>query len=151
MDGELGDRRRTGSNVSTLAVLGRRIVSAVEELCAVMSNGGPTRYNGVRTNELVVLDDAGVKLDPHRLCVVGRTGTDLAVGWVRDILLPASVPHRRLEDTLVLCDGVVLQEDVLDAPEAARGEGGNFRLGSGHGGDGRGLVLELDGREGKRE
>ena len=140
--------RRPGSSWSWDRVCGRRTLRGV-------SFATRDETNGTRTDELVVLDDARVELNFQSFRMVGRAGADLVVARVLRVLLSTRVPHRGLEDALVLLDGVVLEEDVLDAPEAAGGEGGDFRCGSGHGCDSLACweVLELvdgGGRESER-
>jgi len=99
------------SRIRSLAVLGRWVMRPVEEF-----------------NKLVVANLARVEFDSHSLSMVRRPCADLLVARVRDIFLPASVTDRRLEDTLVLVDGIMLQKYMLDAPEAARRERRDFRL-----------------------
>jgi hypothetical protein len=52
--------------------------------------------------------------------------THLAVARVLDVLPATGVSHRGFEDALVLRRRVVLEEDMLRAPEAPVGEGGDF-------------------------
>ena len=77
------------------------------------------------TDELVVLDDIRIELYPNRLRVIGRTGAYELITRVDRIILPASEANRGLEDALVLRNGIMLQEDVFDAPEASTREGGD--------------------------
>lgn len=44
------------------------------------------------------------------------------VVWVLRLFLPSGITHRGLENTLILRRRKVLQEDMLDAPKAPRGE-----------------------------
>lgn len=50
---------------------------------------------------------------------------------VFDIGKSASVSNRSLEYALIFLDGPVLEEDVLDAPEAAGSKCGDLRRGDG--------------------
>ena len=150
MDDTRGFRnRRPGSSWSWGRVCGRRTLRGV-------SLATRDETNGTRTDELVVLDDARVELNSQSLRMVGRAGADLVVARVLRALSSTRVPHRRLEDAPILLDGVVLEEDVLNAPETAGGEGGDFRRSSRHGCDSLACweVLELvdgGGRESERE
>ena len=78
------------------------------------------------TNELLVLHNARVELNPHRLGMVRRASTHSPVVGVLRVLLAPGVPDCRLENTLVLLGREVLEEDVFDAPEAPRGKRRNF-------------------------
>ena len=95
------------------------------------------------TNELRVPDHARVELDAQRLRVLRRARAHLLVRRLRGVLPSARVADGRLDDALVLGRRIVLEEDVLDAPEAAAGEGGELGLG---GGWGRGRDQEGYGR-----
>ena len=64
--------------------------------------------------------------------MVGVSRADLTIRRVCNIGVSASVSNRSLEDALIFLDGPVLEEDVLDAPEAAGGECGDLRRGNGH-------------------
>ena len=78
------------------------------------------------TDELLVLHDARIELDAHRLRVVRRARAHrLVVGVLRALLAPG-VADCRLEDALVLLGREVLEEDVFDAPEASRGKRRDF-------------------------
>lgn len=89
------------SPVIALAVLGGGVVRPVEEL-----------------DELAVADLCGVELNLHGLGVSRATGADLLVAGVLGRVLAPDVAHLGVEQALVR---VVLAEDVLGAPEAARG------------------------------
>lgn len=78
--------------------------------------GSCNRIHGtVLTDEFLILDDGGIKLDPHCLCVLCRTIAHLPVARVG--CLATSEPDRGLQDPLVLRGRVVFQEDVLCTPE----------------------------------
>jgi hypothetical protein len=65
--------------------------------------------------------------------MVGVSRADLAIRRVCNIGGSASVSNRSVEDAFIFLDGPVLEEDVLDAPEAAGGECGDLRRGNGGG------------------
>ena len=62
--------------------------------------------------------------------MVGVSRADLMIRRVCNIGVSASVSNRSLEDALIFLDGPVLEEDVLDAPEAAGGKCGDLRRGN---------------------
>ena len=82
----------------------------------------------LRTNELGVRDLLGVELNAKGLCVVGVSLADLAVVWVGDVVLTTGVANGSLQDAFVLSDGILLQENTLDAPEASSSECSKLRL-----------------------
>ena len=55
--------------------------------------------------------------------MISRTRAHRPVVRVGRLLISTRVPHSSLQDPLVILDGIVLQEDVLDAPEAPGREG----------------------------
>lgn len=104
-------------------------MGAVEELCSRSApHHGKARNDSARTNKLGIPDLAGIELNAERLSVVGPSLADGLVVRALDVFAPAGVADAGLEDALALRDGVVLQEDVLDAPEAACGEGRELGL-----------------------
>lgn len=118
----------TSTSVLPLPVLCRRVVRPVEELCNAMGSVRIHHAHGeIRTNELAIAHNARVKLYPQCLGVVGRPSADSGVVRVLRILLPACVSNRRLQDSLVLSNRIVLQKNVLYAPEASCGERCNLR------------------------
>ena len=60
--------------------------------------------------------------------MVRRAPTNQIVTRVRNEGVPTRVPHRSLQDTLVLGRREVLQEDMFDAPETPRSECSDFWL-----------------------
>lgn len=60
--------------------------------------------------------------------MVRRAATHQVVTRVRNEGVPARVPHRRLQDPLILRRREGLQEDMFDAPKTPRSEGSDFRL-----------------------
>ena len=86
------------------------------------------RKGKAHTNKLAIAHDRRVKLDLHRLCMVRRAPTHQVVTRVRNEGVPTRVPHRSLQDTLVLGRREVLQKDMFNAPETPRSECSDFRL-----------------------
>lgn len=116
------DRRAVlRTRVGPLLIQNTRVVRAEEELCRRRRSAPRTPRRSRRgeklTDKLLVAHNARIELDPKRLRVPGVGAAHLAVRGVVD--LPAGVPDGGLEDALVLGGRVVLQENVLDAPEAA--------------------------------
>jgi len=97
--------------ISALPINRRRIVRAVEKL-----------------DQLGVPHDVGVELDPQGLGVARRAVAHRPVVGVRAFRFPANVADHGLRYPLAGSGlaGVVLEEDVLRAPEAARGKYGDF-------------------------
>lgn len=120
------------SSVSTLAIHGRRIVRAVEKFCVQISmifwSPASGRDEATLTDQLSVRYLAGIKLDSHSFGMVRSTAAHLLIRRVLDERVAASIAHGGGEDALVLLRRVVLHEDVLDAPEASRGECCDFSL-----------------------
>ena len=125
-------RTHTGPSVSTLPIHSRRIMRPIEVFFKFQKDPPSDRTLLPRiihtrlTHKVSIRHNCRVKLDPHRLCMVRITRTHQPVTWVLCVGVTTSVPDRRFQYTLVLCGGVVLQKDVLDTPEAACGECGNF-------------------------
>jgi len=80
----------------------------------------------VRTNEFRVTNDGGIELDLYRLGMVGFSGTDVVIGRIFEIGIATGVTNGSVEYSFVLRWRVVLEKDVLDAPEASCSEGSDF-------------------------
>ena len=62
--------------------------------------------------------------------MVCRTRTNILVIRVLHQWVAARVSDRSLQNALILGWGIMFEEDVLDAPKAPCGEGGDFCVGS---------------------
>ena len=102
---------------------GRRILTSRSEV-SVQSTTSLNQEHRRLTNEFSVRHDIRVKLDPQSLGVVRGTGAHLSI--VRIIDVSSGVPDGGLEDPLVLGRRIVLQEYVLDSPEASPCKRGDF-------------------------
>lgn len=60
--------------------------------------------------------------------MVGRSGAHGLVVRVNCTVFATGISNKRLQDSLLLSDGIVLKKDMLDAPEAACSEGRNLYL-----------------------
>jgi len=84
---------------------------------------GGRRYRAL-TDELSVSHYVRVELDPQSLSVIRGTGTNVLVAWI--IGVSSGIPDGGLEDPLILGRRVVLQEYMLDSPEATTSKRGDF-------------------------
>lgn len=100
-----------GAAVVSLSVLLRGIMATVEEL-----------------DQLCIRHPAGIEADLRCLCVACPTSADLLVSWVLARLLSTDVAHLGVQQAFVLAK--VFAKDVLRAPKAAAGKGGQIRAGS---------------------
>ena len=101
--------RRTGTCVCPLSVHRRRIVRTIKKLWMGRHQfQRTTRTRPLRTNEFVIRDDGGIKLDPQRFCMLRRPSTHFPVIRVDRGILAPSVSHRRPQDPLVLRGRVML-------------------------------------------
>ena len=62
--------------------------------------------------------------------MIGASRADLVVGRIRTVCSTTSVSDGRFEDSFIIFDGPLNQENVLDAPEAAGSKSGNLRWGN---------------------
>ena len=85
-------------------------------------------YEIVLTDKFAISHNGRIKLDPQCLCMIRRASTHFTVSWVDRRILAPGVSNRGLQDPLVLRGRVVLQKDVLHAPETTRCKGGDLRL-----------------------
>ena len=116
-------KTHTRPNISALPIHSRRIVRPIKMF---FENPSPPRQTEPfrrtttpLTHKFSIRHNCRIKLDPECLRMVRITRTHQPVTWVLRDGVATSVPDRRLQYTLVLRGGVVLQKDVLGAPEAA--------------------------------
>jgi hypothetical protein len=76
----------------------------------------------VLTDKLSVRNHLRVKFDLESLCMPRPSRADQTVIGVLRVLVTSGIPDCSLQDALIFSYGVVLEENVLYAPEAARGE-----------------------------
>jgi len=97
------------SMIVSLSVDGGRVMGAIEEL-----------------NKFSIVDDIRIELDPTSFRMPGPPTADFLV--VRLGHLSASnEPNTSLQDSLILLDRIMLQENMFRSPETSVGEDRHFR------------------------
>lgn len=104
---------------------GRRILTTIESDSNDLEDD-----DRLLTNKFAIRYDAGVKLNLHSLCVVSDASADGLISRVCCVLLSTSISHSSPQDALVLCGRIVLEKNVLCAPETPRSEGSYFACSS---------------------
>jgi hypothetical protein len=120
--------RRTGAGIRSLSVHSRGIVRAIKELWQNASVSRMRHAIHTPTYEFAIGDDGGIKLDPQCLRMLRRAITHFPVARLDRRFFAPGVSYRGLRDPLVLRGWVILQKDVLHAPETTRCKGCNLRL-----------------------
>jgi len=100
------------SVVVALSVDGGWVMSTVEELY-----------------ELPIGDNIRIELDPASFCMSGPTTAYFTVVRLCH-LIPSDETNASLQNSFVLLDGIVLEDDVLCSPETSIREDGDFGCGS---------------------
>lgn len=123
----LAMEKLTRSRIRSLSVQGCRVMGAIEKFCNSTSfRSGRMSNHCQLTHKFIVGHLVRIKLDPQRLSMARNARADRPIIWIRPIHFPPGVTNRSAQNAFVVCGRVMLQKDVLHAPETPGGERGNL-------------------------